>query len=210
MIPKVTSGRRNRPEDCKRHEIQNENVGTLQRDTPHILLGRSIESPIPSLLGTSHKCFDHFEWAAPRYQTTQIVYRSKHTYSSSFLPLLLQKGQILLQTPVWLLIFHAYKVLLVKKSVAKKTELKWLQGEIKVSRLFEYKIRSRIKKKVQTLFDLELPLLIQTSFTNYENSTELGRDFETGNTKTMAQALVRQRSRKRALKVQQNAIILLS
>lgn len=88
--------------------------------------------------------------------------------------------------------FHAYKVLLVKKVLPSKTGLKWLRG---VSRLFEYQIRSRIKKKVQTLIDLELPLLIQTSFMNYENNTGLGRDLETGTTKTMAQALVRQRSR---------------
>ena len=76
-----------------------------------------------------------------------------------------------------------------------KTELKWLRGEINVSRLFEYQIRSRIKKKVQTLIDLELPLLIQTDFINYSNNTEPGRDLETGTTKTMAKALVRQRSR---------------
>lgn len=88
--------------------------------------------------------------------------------------------------------FHAYKVLLVKKVLPSKTGLKWLRGEINVSRLFEYQIRSRIKK---TLIDLELPLLIQTSFMNYENNTGLGRDLETGTTKTMAQALVRQRSR---------------
>lgn len=90
--------------------------------------------------------------------------------------------------------FHAYKVLLVKKVLPSKTGLKWLRGEINVSRLFEYQIRSRIKKKVQTLIDLELPLLIQTSFMNYENNTGLGRDLETGTTETMAQALVRQRS----------------
>ena len=90
--------------------------------------------------------------------------------------------------------FHAYKVLLVKKVLPSKTGLKWLRGEINVSRLFEDQIRSRIKK---TLIDLELPLLIQTSFMNYENNTGLGRDLETGTTETMAQALVRQRSQVR-------------
>jgi hypothetical protein len=45
------------------------------------------------------------------------------------------------------------------------------------------------------LIDLELPLLIQTNFINYSNNTEPGRDLEKGTTKTMAPALVRQRSR---------------
>ena len=40
-----------------------------------------------------------------------------------------------------------------------RTELDWLLGKTKVS-IFEYQIRSRIKKKVQTLIELELPLLI--------------------------------------------------
>ena len=32
-----------------------------------------------------------------------------------------------------------------------RTELDWLLGKTKVSKIFEYQIRSRIKKKVKTL-----------------------------------------------------------
>jgi hypothetical protein len=70
-----------------------------------------------------------------------------------------------------------------------KTELHTLLGETKVSKLFDYQIRSRIKKKVKTLMVLELPLLVKSNF--IDNS--LGRDLETGTTST-TQALVRQRS----------------
>ena len=45
-----------------------------------------------------------------------------------------------------------------------KTELQWLLGDIKVSKSFEYKIKSRIKRKIQTLTELELPLLVKKNF----------------------------------------------
>jgi hypothetical protein len=45
-----------------------------------------------------------------------------------------------------------------------RTEIQWLLGKIKVSKLFEYQLKSRIKKKVQSLMELELPLLVKTNF----------------------------------------------
>jgi len=71
-----------------------------------------------------------------------------------------------------------------------RTELDWLLGKTKVSKIFEYQIRSRIKRKVKTLMELELPLLVKCNLV--DNS--LGRDLETG-ANIMTQALVRQRSR---------------
>ena len=44
-----------------------------------------------------------------------------------------------------------------------KTEIRWLRNDIKVSKSFEYKIKSS-KKKVQTLTELELPLLVKNNF----------------------------------------------
>jgi hypothetical protein len=87
---------------------------------------------------------------------------------------------------------------IVNTVLLSKTELQWLLGEVKVSKFFEYQIRSRIKKKVQTLIDLELPLLIQAHFINFENNTGLGRDLEpvitpSGLVKSI-KALVRQMS----------------
>jgi hypothetical protein len=45
-----------------------------------------------------------------------------------------------------------------------KTELDWLRGEIKVSKIYEYRIKSDIKKKLQTFQHLELPLLMKNGF----------------------------------------------
>ena len=44
------------------------------------------------------------------------------------------------------------------------SELRWLLGNINVSKSFEYKIKSSIKQKIQTLTELELPLLIKNNF----------------------------------------------
>jgi hypothetical protein len=45
-----------------------------------------------------------------------------------------------------------------------KTELDWLQHKIKVSKVYEYRMRSDIKKKLQTFQQLELPLLMRNGF----------------------------------------------
>jgi hypothetical protein len=58
-----------------------------------------------------------------------------------------------------------------------KSELKWLLGDIKVSKSFEYKIKSRIKRKIQTLTELELPLLVKKNF--FVNDDDYGYRYET-------------------------------
>jgi hypothetical protein len=80
-----------------------------------------------------------------------------------------------------------------------KTEIQWLLGKAKVSKLFEYQLKSRIKKKVQSLMELELPLLVKTNFVNYYGDSQRGWDLEPGPLLTKSQdvkshALVRQRS----------------
>ena|SRR5215212_7718552 len=45
-----------------------------------------------------------------------------------------------------------------------KTELGWLQHKIKVSRVYEYRLKSDIKRKLQTFQQLELPLLMKSGF----------------------------------------------
>jgi hypothetical protein len=72
-----------------------------------------------------------------------------------------------------------------------------------VSKSFEYKIKSNIKRKIQTLTELELPLLIKNNFFvnddyNYKIDDGLGRDLESGPPLSYPSndtALVRQRSR---------------
>ena len=50
-----------------------------------------------------------------------------------------------------------------------KTELDWLQHKIKVSKVYEYRIKSDIKKKLQTFKQLELPLLVKNGFVSSNN-----------------------------------------
>ena len=85
-----------------------------------------------------------------------------------------------------------------------RSELQWLRGDIKVSKSFEYKIRSKIKRKVQTLTELELPLLVKNNLFSdnyYYNEIDddgLRRDFEPGTPlhhPSKDPALVRRRSR---------------
>ena len=45
-----------------------------------------------------------------------------------------------------------------------KTELEWLQHKIRVSKVYEYRIKSDIKKKLQTFQQFELPLLKKNGF----------------------------------------------
>jgi hypothetical protein len=83
------------------------------------------------------------------------------------------------------------------------SELRWLLGDINVSKSFEYKIKSSIKRKIQILSELELPLLIKNNFfvsDHYNHCIDdgLGRDFESGPSLSLPSkdtALVRQRSR---------------
>ena len=82
-----------------------------------------------------------------------------------------------------------------------KTELLWLLGDTNVSKSFEYKIKSSIKRKVHTLIELELPLLVKNNFfvtddnhhDKVDDSGSLGWDLEPGPPSTNS-ALVRQRS----------------
>ena len=50
-----------------------------------------------------------------------------------------------------------------------KTELDWLQHKIKVSKVYEYRLKCDIRKKLQTFQQLELPLLIKRGFISSTN-----------------------------------------
>jgi hypothetical protein len=92
-----------------------------------------------------------------------------------------------------------------KPVLLSKSELRWLSGDIKVSKSFEYKIRSSLKQKIQTLTELELPLLVKNNFFvndgyhhDIDDDGRLGRDLESGPPLSYPSndiALVRQRSR---------------
>jgi len=92
----------------------------------------------------------------------------------------------------------------LRPALLSKTEIGWLRNDIKVSKSFEYKIKSSIRRKIQTLTELELPLLVKSNFfvnDNYnhdvDDSDGLGRDLESGPPLSYPSndtALVRQRS----------------
>jgi hypothetical protein len=54
-----------------------------------------------------------------------------------------------------------------------KTELDWLQHKIKVSKVYEYRLKSDIKKKLQTFQQLELPLLMRNGFISSANDLSI-------------------------------------
>jgi hypothetical protein len=49
----------------------------------------------------------------------------------------------------------------IQPALLTRTEIKWLLGNVKVSKPYEYRIKSDIKKKIKTFTDLELPLLLK-------------------------------------------------
>jgi hypothetical protein len=68
------------------------------------------------------------------------------------------------------------------------TELQWLLGNIHVSKSFEHKMKSSIRRKIQTLTEIELPLLFKNNFVCYDEdchdikgkTMSLGRDLDQG------------------------------
>lgn len=53
-------------------------------------------------------------------------------------------------------------------SLLSKTELEWLLGNKRLSKSFEYKIKSIVKKKIDQFLNFELPLLIQNQILDKE------------------------------------------
>jgi hypothetical protein len=51
-----------------------------------------------------------------------------------------------------------------------------------VSKPYEYRLRSSIRKKIQILTDIELPLLMKSDFliSSYQSDNSLGTGLETG------------------------------
>lgn len=97
----------------------------------------------------------------------------------------------------------------IKPVLLSKSELQLLLGNVKFSKPFEYKMKNSIKRKIQTLTELELPLLIKNNFlvSSYygiDDDDGLGRDLEPGpptQSLSMNSSLVRQRSRDRSVLV---------
>jgi hypothetical protein len=59
----------------------------------------------------------------------------------------------------------------IQPALLTRAEIDWLLGNKEVSKLYERKIRCLIKKKIETLTELEIPLLLDRGFnvTTYSN-----------------------------------------
>src|SRR5215208_1271110 len=64
----------------------------------------------------------------------------------------------------------------IQPALLTRSEIEWLLGNKRVSKLYERKIRHSIKKKIQTLAELEIPLLTHRGFnvTAYCNAVTSG------------------------------------
>jgi hypothetical protein len=58
-----------------------------------------------------------------------------------------------------------------KHALLTKTELEWLLGRIKISKQYEYRIKSDIRKKLKIFQELELPTLLKSGLVNNERNT---------------------------------------
>ena len=48
-----------------------------------------------------------------------------------------------------------------RSALLTKTEIEWLLNRVNVSKAYQYRIKSDIKKKLKTFTELEIPLLIE-------------------------------------------------
>jgi hypothetical protein len=64
----------------------------------------------------------------------------------------------------------------IQPALLTRAEIDWLLGNKEVSKLYERKIRYSIKKKIETLTELEIPLLRHRGFnvTTYSNGVTTG------------------------------------
>ena len=58
-------------------------------------------------------------------------------------------------------------------AILTNSEREWLTGKKQVSKLYEYRIKSDIKKKIEILQQIELPLLLKHDFINELNVSTL-------------------------------------
>ena len=57
----------------------------------------------------------------------------------------------------------------IRPAILTRTELQWLLGNIKISKIHEYRIKSDIRKKLKTFAEIEIPILIQKGFMDTNN-----------------------------------------
>ena len=56
----------------------------------------------------------------------------------------------------------------IQPALLTKTEIGWLLGKIRISKPYEYRLKSGLKRKLRTFTELELPLLIKSRYLHQE------------------------------------------
>jgi hypothetical protein len=57
----------------------------------------------------------------------------------------------------------------IRPALLTRIEIEWLLGKIKVSKTYQYRIKSDIRQKIRTFSELELPLLIEKGIIDKTN-----------------------------------------
>jgi hypothetical protein len=75
----------------------------------------------------------------------------------------------------------------IQPALLTRSEIEWLLGKKRVSKSYERKFRHSIKKKIETLTELELPLLMNRGFnvTTYSSSITTGSNAAELNTPSL-------------------------
>jgi hypothetical protein len=74
----------------------------------------------------------------------------------------------------------------IQPALLTRTEIEWLSNNVKVSKIYEYRIKSDIKKKLKTFTELEISLLVQKGFID-----NIGLSKYTQNLMTNPQMIIR-------------------
>ena len=76
-----------------------------------------------------------------------------------------------------------------------RSELEWLLGTTTPSKTFQYKMLSNIRRKIQALMDIDIPLLVKYNLVTLERGRDLEPEITPPGLVNSTKALVRQRSR---------------
>ena len=68
---------------------------------------------------------------------------------------------------------------IIQPALLTRTEIEWLQGTAMVSKSYQYRIKSDIKKKMKTFTELELPLLIYKGIISNTNLSKYTQNLRT-------------------------------
>ena len=67
----------------------------------------------------------------------------------------------------------------IQSALLTRTETEWLLNNVKISKAYEYRIKSDIKRKLKAFTELEVPLLIEKGFLNNFDLSKYNQNLRT-------------------------------